>query len=593
MADLRADPYLGYILLGTLVLAGFGFWHRIPTFATWDEHDRVLDAFAVYAEVAANPSLQGVRDGVAWSRAPFGATLWVYAVAVLPVVLAAAVTGQLDAIAAMQNPSYEYAHYQVWAETPRWIWTWSIAFVRLTNVLFAVVTVYLLYRLGTRLRDRATGRLAAILLTVTFGFLKLAKEGGEDMPATMCFVASLYLLVGYLQTGERRQFYAGCAAGGLAIAFKLTLGLLVPVIAFAFLLRARLEDGSFRRVLWRPRLLVGGAALGAAAIVVGHPTALVGDFEAVSARWFGRTGRPDRVVGPTAPTWWWFLRTYGSAFGWPLLLAAIGGLAASLVHLARLAPGRGALRERIPGFDERALLVGTLVLYLLFFARWHDWRVHHILPTFPLAAVVLADALNRLRADRQRAGRAVMAFVVVSSAIYAGVGVGMYASMPRDEATTWLEENAEEGDTMEVYFHAHFENAIPHGMDLNTPPEDGAELDPCPEYIQVGDKELLYLQDIPIEQRSSEVDTAPAERAVYIRALLDGEYNYEIVAEFGERPPNFVPHRPEPGSLRELLPLGIYPHSDQYGDEQELTSDQYVAILQLQGECDRSRDAPW
>jgi len=476
--DLGADPYLRYILLAALLLSGFGFWHRIPTFATWDEHDRVLDALVAYAEIVNDPSLEGVREGVSWSRAPFGGTLWVYALAVLPVVLVALVTGQGDAIASMRDPSYAYAHYQVWADTPRWIWTWSIALVRLTNVVFAVVTVYLVYRLGTRLEDRATGRLSALLLTVTFGFLKLAKEGGEDMPATMCFVASLYLLVGYVQTGERRQFYAASAAGGLAMAFKLTLGLVIPAIVLAYLLRARTEDGGLPDVLWQPRLLAIGATLGALMIVVGHPTALVGDFDAVYHRWFGRFGRPSRVVGPTAPTWWWFLRTYGSAFGWPLLVAAIGGVVASIVAVVRQAPDRSSLRERAPGFDERALLVGALVVFLLFFARWHDWRVHHILPTFPLAAVLLGDSLNRLRDHRRQVGRAAVALVVVSSAVYAGVGVGMYASMPRDEATEWLDENAAEDATMEVYFHAHFENAIPHGMNLTTPPEDNSEIDP-------------------------------------------------------------------------------------------------------------------
>jgi len=130
-------------------------------------------------------------------------------------------------------------------------------------------------------------------------------------------------------------------------------------------------------------------------------------------------------------------------------------------------------------------------------------------------------------------------------------------------------------------------------MSLNIPPEEDNESVACPEYIQVGDKELLYLQDIPQSQRSSEVDFYPGPRQEYIRALLSGEYNYEIVAEFGERPPNFVSQRPAPGSLRELAPLGVYPHTDQYGDEQELASDQYVAILQRQGECDAPRDVPW
>jgi len=593
MSDLRSDPYLRYILLGALVLAGFGFWHRIPTFATWDEHSRVLDALVAYAEIADNPSPQGVYDGVTWGRAPFGGTLWLYGLVVLPVVLAALLTGQLDAIIAMQEPSRAYAHYAVWAETPRWIWTWSLVFVRLTNVVFAVVTVYLVYRLGARLEDRSTGRLAALLLTVTFGFLKLAKEGGEDMPATMCFVASLYLLVGYLQTGERRRFYEASAVGGAAIAFKLTLGLLVPVIAVAFLLRARGEDGPLRRVLWQPRLLVGGATLGAAVIVAGTPSALVGDFDAVFHQWFGRLGRSSVVIGPTAPTWWWFLRAYGSGLGWPLFAGATGAVVATVVALVRAAPGRATLRSRVPGFDERAFLVGVVALFVLFYARWHDFRVHHLLPTFPLAAVMLADRLGRLRERRATLGRVAVAVLVVSSAVYAGVGVAKFASMPRDEARDWLDENADENDTMEVYFHAHFENAIPHGMSLNIPPEEDNESVACPEYIQVGDKELLYLQDIPQSQRSSEVDFYPGPRQEYIRALLSGEYNYEIVAEFGERPPNFVPHRPAPGSLRELAPLGVYPHTDQYGDEQELASDQYVAILQRQGECDAPRDVPW
>jgi len=593
--DLRADPYLGYILLAAVVLTAFWFWHRIPSFATWDEYDRSMDALVTYGSVISDPSFEGLRRGLTWSRSPFGATLWVYLLAVLPVVLAAAFTGQLDAITGIGTPSRAYGYYRTWAATPRWIWTWSLLFVRLTNVVFAVVTVYLVYRLGTRLKSRATGRLAAILLTVTFGFLKLAKEGGEDIPATMCFVASLYLLVGYLQTGERRQFYAASAVGGLAIAFKITLGLLVPIIALTFLLRARGEDGPLRRALWQPRLLLGGAALGAVVIVLGFPSSLVGNFEALAGRWFGETGRVERAVGPTAPTWWWFLRTYGSAFGWPLLLAAVGGLVASIVHLTRLVPDRSVLRNSVPGFDERALLAASLVLYLLFFSRWHDWRVHHILPTFPLAVVLLADSLDRLREHRRAVGRAAMALVVVSSAVYAGVGVGMYASMPRDEATEWLNENTDDDDTMEVYYHAFFENAVPHAMTLNTPLEEegSGKRDPCPEYIQVGDKQLLYLQDIPDSQRSDFVDFYTGPRGDYIRALLEGEYNYEIVAEFGERPPNFVPHRPEPGSLRDLAPLGINPHSDQYGDEQELASDQYVAILERQGACDGSRPVHW
>jgi hypothetical protein len=591
--DVSADPYLRYILLATLLLAGFWFWHRIPNFATWDEHVRVLDPLVAYATVLSDPSVEGVRRGVAWGRAPFGATFYLYALATLPVVVYAALTGQLAVVAAMRNPGWQYAHYEVWASTPRWVWTGSLVGVRLTNVVFAVVTVYLLYRLGTVLRDRATGRLAAVLLTVTFGFLKLAKEGGEDIPATMCLVAALYLLVTYIQRGSRRRFYAASAVGALAIAFKVSLAPVVLVVGLAHLLWARSEESGWLRAFWKPRLLFFGAGIGATVIVLGFPTALVGHVDPVIERVFGKTDRTSNAIGPTAPLWWWFLRTYASAFGWPLLFGAVGGLVASLAHLADLAPGRASVRQRVPGFDERALLVGALLLFLLFFAPWHDFRVHHLLPTFPLAMVLLADSLRRLTDHRRRIGRVVMAAVVVTAAIYAGVGVAMYASMPRDEATEWLADNADEDATMETYYHGFLENAVPHGMGLNPVWDGDATVEPCPEYIQVGYKDLLYLQDIPDDQRGADVDDRVDERATYIRALVDGEYSYELVAEFGDRPSDFVPERPTPGSARDLLPLGIYPHSDQYGDEQELRANQYVAIYHNTGPCDPSRSPPW
>ncbi|WP_302081281.1 ArnT family glycosyltransferase [Salinibaculum rarum] len=594
MSDLRADPYLGYVLAATLLLAGFWFWHRIPNFATWDEHNRVLDPLVAYASVVTDPSLEGLQEGVAWGRAPFGATFYVYALAVAPVIVAAAIGGNLDAIAAIGVPEGTYAHYPVWAETPRWIWTWSLVFVRLTNVVFAVVTVYLVYRLGTELQDRWTGRVAAALLACTFGFLKLAKEGGEDIPATMCLVLALYLLVRYVRDGRQRHFYEASAAGGLAIAFKPTVGLVVPIFGLAHLLEARTDAGPWRRALWRPRLLLVGAGIGAVTIALGFPTALVGEVEPVVNRLFGRTGRTNLAVGPTAPGWWWFLRTYVSAFGWPLLVAAVVGLAASLVGLVRLAPTEG-VRAPAPDFDAQVLVVATLLAFLAFFATWHDFRVHHLLPTFPLVMILLADALRRLVARRRTVGRVALAVVLVGSAVYAGVGVGLYASMPRDDATAWLAEDAEENATMETYYHGFVENAIPHGMRVNPiwHGMDDPRVERCPEYIQIGYKELLYLRDIPDDQRGYDVDSRVDERATYVRALLNGEYNYTVAAEFGQRPPNFVPRRAEPGSLRDLIPLGVNPHSDQYGDEQELRANQYVAILERDGSCVESRTPPW
>jgi hypothetical protein len=595
LSDVREDPYLGYVLLGALVLAGFWFWHRIPVFATWDEHDRVLDPLVAYSSVLNNPGWEGLQEGISWGREPWGGTFYLYALAVLPVVFGAAVTGNIDAVTGIGLPEYTYAHYEVWAETPRWVWTWSLVFVRLTNVILAVATVYLVYRLGTEIWTRKTGRLAALILSLTFGFLKLAKEGGEDMPATFLVVLAVYLLVLYLQSGTDRRLYQASAVGGLALAFKLTVAPIVFTIGLAHVLRARSADGSLRSTLWRPRFLATGAGIGLAVLLLSFPSLLVGDFDHVASRLFLSAGeKVDNQMGPTAPLWWWYLRTYLSAFSIPLFVGAVLGAGGACYYLGRRVRGLDSLRERAPQVDAIALLVGILALFGLLVSTWHDWRVHHILPTFPFLLLLAAWGFREFETVRPRVTRVALAVVLVSAAVYTGVGTAGYASVPRDDATEWLDENADREATMEMYYHGFIENAIPHWMHVN-PLWNGNDtgVDPCPEYIQVGYKDLLYLQDIPENQLSADVDTDVGNRSEYIRKLVDGEYNYRIVAEFGQRPENFVPERPTPGSFTDLLPLGIHPQSDQYGDEQEFTVNQYVAIMQLEGACVESRDPPW
>jgi hypothetical protein len=181
--------------------------------------------------------------------------------------------------------------------------------------------------------------------------------------------------------------------------------------------------------------------------------------------------------------------------------------------------------------------------------------------------------------------------LLVTAGLYAAVGVGGYAAMPRDDAVAWLEANAEDGDTVEVYRRHIQDTAVPHGMDVNHLYgwEGAAEaVDRCPEFIQLGYRDLLYL-DPGTYYRNGDA------RASYIEGLVSEEYNYERVAEFGTRPPGFVPQRPTPGSVVDLLRHGVVPQTDQYADEQELAANQYTLVLERTGDCDgsRLRDSPY
>ena len=579
-ADLREDRRVRYLLVGAALLCGFWFWHRVPSFATRDEHSRLLDVLVAYGSVAADPSIESLQQGVAWGRVPFGATFYLFGLAVLPVVLLAVLLGQLEVLTTFAAPSAEFGYFPSWQAAPAWFWTGALVMVRLVNVLLAIGCVYLTYRVGRVVWGRTAGHLAGLLLTLTFGFLTIAHEGGEDMPALFFVLLALYLLVRYVQAGRRWRFFSASVAGGAAIAFKLTAAPVVALVLAAHVLRARRADDSWR-ALARPTLLVPGALLGAVAIAVGFPTLLVGGVDAVAWRLLENPGaRASHPTGPDAPVWWWFLRGYFSGMSLPLFLGAVAGIGATLLRVGR--------RRAAPG---TVLVLTGFALWVGLFAGWHDFRVHHLLPTFPLLALLLAGTLVRFHGRRPSLARPVVAALLVTSGLYAAVGVGGYAAMPRDDAATWLDANAEDGDTVEVYRRHIQDTAVPHGVDVNHVygrEGGGEEVDPCPEFIQLGYRDLLYL-DRDTYYRNDDA------RFSYVRGLLAGEYNYEIAAEFGTRPPGFVPRRPTPGSFLDLLRNGVVPQTDQYADEQELAANQYTLVLERTGECDgsRLRDSPY
>jgi hypothetical protein len=577
-SDLRTDPYLLYILLSALFLAGFWFWHRIPNFATRDEKSRLLDAMVPYGRIIDDPSLESLRNGIEWSRAPFGATLYLFGLAILPVVAVAVLTGQSDIFASMGYPDPEFGFYTVWADTPRWVWTWSLGLIRLTNVAFAVGCVYLTYRLGTAMTNRWAGRVAAVTLTLTFGFLTIAHEGGEDMPALFFVLLALTLLYTYIQTGERTLFLLGSVCGGVAIAFKLTAAPIIIAVGAAHLLRAITTDESTLDTLLAPRLVLAGAALGAVMILIGFPTFLAAGFDPIIERMFGGSmSRMDWPTGPTAPVTWWFLRGYFSALGLPLVIGVVAGIIGAVVSLRR-----GLTRQH-----GTVLVLLTLVLYLGMFSQWHDFRVHHLLPTFPLLAILLAQSADRLHTRNRLFARALLALLFITTGIYAGTGTAEFASMPRDNAEAWLVEHSDEGDTMEVYRRDFHDAAVPHGMNINhARGAEPDEIEPCPEYIQLGYRDLLYLKPDTYYRNG-------APQAEYIRDLLNGTYSYRLTAEFGQRPPDFVPQRARPGVYTDLLRYGLIAQTDQFADEQELSANQYTAILERTGECTGDRPNPF
>ena len=70
---------------------------------------------------------------------------------------------------------------------------WTEWGVRLPFALLAIGTVWAVYRLGTQLRDRATGLLAALVLAGSAQFIFIGKQSMVDMPLVACITIGLAL----------------------------------------------------------------------------------------------------------------------------------------------------------------------------------------------------------------------------------------------------------------------------------------------------------------------------------------------------------------------------------------------------------------
>jgi hypothetical protein len=600
--DLRTDPHLAHVLVLATVLSGFWLWHGVPNFATRDERWRLVDPVEAVGFLLEDPSLGGLRDGVTVWRS-YGAAFYLFGIAVAPVVIGVLLAGDPGVLAdvAVHTPG---AYWDYWNRVPASVWTAMVLLGRLVNVLLAVGSVYLLYRIGTVVRGRRTGRLAALLLSLTWGFLVLAHEAGEDVPALFFFLLAACLALRYVDTGDTAIFYAASVAGGVAIALKLTTGVIAILLAAGYVLRARRSGMSVRDGALRDhgRILGIGAALGVVTILLGYPVNLVGAPE----EFFGRVGRGLASKGEphysvVAPSWWWILRGYLNGFGLPLFAGVVGGVLAAVRRLRHRSPAN-------PGVLLALIGVGT---YLLAFGLFAYVRTHHLLPTFPLLLLLLSVGVARLSDRAPVVGRVVVAVLVVSGGLYAGGGDLGYASQPREEARAWLSTHAAQDATVETYINDPQDAAIPHGTNVSHLRDremivDGETRTPgigrwmlamperCPEYVQLnyqGAVRFLAPANYSADSRFR-IQNVPRLRT-YVEDLLHGDtYPYEVAGEYGPRP-RFAEGEEPRSLLGELLHAGTEPRSIQYGDPQDFGVAQYTVLLERTGECNPDETSPF
>lgn len=268
---------------------------------------------------------------------------------------------------------------------------------RLVPAAFSVATVWLLYRLGTRLFGIATGRAAAFLLAVSPSVVYFGRTPLSDTPMLTFSVAAVLGYVAYAQTGRGAHAVAGAVSLALAGLVKIPAILVLGPIAIV----GWLQHG-WR--LWRDPWYVAGplAALGAVALWYLHADQIYletgltqaifrpsGTYGAEIAAWAGpfitvsHWTRPELLTGDTA-------RELLLRF-WALHLTPAFAVVTVVGALVRW---RGVWPDRLV-VDVWALAAATLILVSLQGQYFHEFHQLPALPPlalyFGLAAAPLFD----------------------------------------------------------------------------------------------------------------------------------------------------------------------------------------------------------
>jgi 4-amino-4-deoxy-L-arabinose transferase-like glycosyltransferase len=317
---------------------------------------------------------------------------------------------------------------------------------RLLVVFFGVVSVYLVYLLGSRGFSRPVGLLAALIVAVSPLHMTYSHYAVTDVPATAFCVLALLLFVRAAREGTLRLLTAGAFAAGLATSTKYNAGmLLIPAaVATWFVLGSvwRREDGPRRLVLLVARHIIAPMALGFLLLTpfaLLDPAHFVGDFvrqnEIVRQGWLG--------FEHAGNGYWYNLRVnLASALGVVIFALSVAGLAWSLYRRRR----------------ADLVLAPYVLVYYVYVSGWSALNDRYLLPIVPVLALLAARfavSLTRLGAVRRR-----LVVPVAAALLFAALALPLSASIAYDRALagadvrsiakTWVETHIPPGTTVAV-----------------------------------------------------------------------------------------------------------------------------------------------
>ncbi len=349
--------------------------------------------------------------------------------------------------------------------------THSEFLLRFPALVWGVLTIPVVYRLGRRLLGRGEGLIGAALFAQSALAVSFAQELRPYSVYALLALVSYWALDVGLRDGSRRAWvvYAvTLALGGLTHYFWLAVvaGQVAYVVLAALL----------RQLTWRRGLAFAGAVgAGAVALLLTADPAVVlplaqnylsAIFAEVGANQQPAVSLHAPGVNPFAPTLTSdffvgrILEQLGAGGG--LALWLFGGLAlVGLVASVRARVRHGTLLARFAGsvpFMLAWLLAGPALIVGYLFYRNEIFAVRYILFALPVylllaarGALALTDWLRRLRASGRLAGAGALAAALLALSVANVLAVEEYYRTPKDDwrrMGAFLQANVQPGDAI-------------------------------------------------------------------------------------------------------------------------------------------------
>jgi Dolichyl-phosphate-mannose-protein mannosyltransferase len=303
------------------------------------------------------------------------------------------------------------------------------------SVLFQLVTVVLLFKIGRHHFDESTGLVAAWFGAVTMGLVNMAHFAtGESMLFMLCLWA-LWRFSLVADRGTWRDYALAGLATGLACSTKYTPWVLaVPFLAAHFAGR-RIAPGLSRAGIARMAVTfgctVGGFLLGSPYAVLSWPLFR----HALIVTWF--TGAPSGTLAGLERSWVPYIGILGNALGWPLFVLALVGLVVGLIRIVSRSAPAGVRRFYL-------IHVTWVVAFYAFYGLTSHRALRFIMPIGPslvllAASAALALITSTVRPSGRAAATAVTVLVGAYSTAYAARTAHMFVTDTRYAAARWIQ----------------------------------------------------------------------------------------------------------------------------------------------------------